>query len=431
MNLLNPLANDEDARRGPPAARTAPNADLLAVDEAQARILAVVSESPAETISLAEAHGRICAADVVSRLSHPPVPVSAMDGYACRSADVAILPARLTQIGVSRAGERFSGAVTEDTCVRIFTGGMVPDGTDIIALQEDARAHGGAVEILEVAKIGQHIRRTGMDFAAGDVCVKKGRILTARDIGLLASCGHAAVAVRRKPRVAILSTGDELVPPGVIPGTDQIVGSNGVALAAAAAGWGAEPVDLGIASDNIEAITAMVQKARDADVLVTTGGASVGDHDLVQVALERLGFVPDFWRIAMRPGKPLMYGRLGTLPVLGMPGNPVSALVCALLFLRPLLRAMGGVTPAVPAFDKAVLGADMKPNDKREDYVRSQLGPPEGGQTVVRPFPTQDSSMLMTLARAEVLIRRPSYAPAACKGEEVEIIRLDGAAGFF
>lgn len=431
MSFLNPLADDKGARHSQQAARTAPNADLLAVDEAQARILAAVSESPAETISLTQAHGRICAADVVSRLSHPPIPVSAMDGYACRSADVTSLPVRLTQIGVSRAGDRFAGTVTEGTCVRIFTGGMVPDGTDIIALQEDARAHGRTVEIREVAKIGQHIRRAGMDFAAGDVCVNKGRVLTARDIGLLASCGHAVVAVRRKPKVAILSTGDELVPPGVAPGIDQIVGSNGIALAAAAAGWGAVPVDLGIASDDIETITAMVQKARDADVLVTTGGASVGDHDLVQIALERLGFVPDFWRIAMRPGKPLMYGRLGTLPVLGMPGNPVSALVCALLFLRPLLRAMGGVAPAVPAFDKAALGADMKPNDKREDYVRAQLGPPEGSRTVVFPFPTQDSSMLMTLARAEVLIRRPSYAPAARKGDEVEIIRLDSMAGFF
>lgn len=403
---------------------SAPGSKLLSVIEAQARILAVLRLMPVEVVPLPQAYGRVCAADIKARLDNPPTPVSAMDGYACRSADVKSLPSRLRKVGVSRAGEHFPGGLTAGCCVRIFTGATVPDGADIIALQEDATETGDAVEIREVPRIGQHIRRAGLNFVTGQVCVEVGRVLTARDIGLLASSGNARIAVRRKPRVTLLSTGDELVKPGVDPGSDQIVASNGVALAAAVEGWGGIPIDLGIAPDQTDAIAAAIDQARESDLLVTTGGASVGDHDLVQASLAQRGFSSSFWRIAMRPGKPLMFGRLDALPVLTMPGNPVSALVCALLFLRPALRAMFGMTPAVPPFDKAVLGAAMPENDKREDYVRGTLEH-RGGEMVVRPFPTQDSSMLLALARADVLIQRPSFAPPAKEGEDVHIIRLE------
>lgn len=404
---------------------------LLSVEEARSRILAAMPLMGSESVPLPAAHGRVASDDVAARMSHPPVAVSAMDGYALRSDDVRELPVRLRQIGVSRAGVRFAGTLTPGACVRIFTGAMVPDGADLIALQEDATEAGGDVEIREVPRKGQHIRRAGLDFTAGQVCVGKGRVITARDIGLLAASGHVEVPVRRRPRIAILSTGDELVAPGDVPGPDQIVGSNGVALAAAVAGWGGVPIDLGIAPDRAEAIAAASDRARDADMLATTGGASVGEHDLVQTSFMQRGFVSSFWRIAMRPGKPLMFGRIGDLPVLSMPGNPVSAMVCALLFVRPALQAMLGAAPTAPVFETAVLGAAMPANDVREDYVRATLERGEAGRLVVRPFPTQDSSMQMTLAQAEALIRRAPFAPPAAQGESVDVIRFDCLAGNF
>lgn len=399
---------------------------LLPLADAQSRLLASLPRMPAEMVGLDRAYGRVSSQDVRAILSYPPVPVSAMDGYACRSSDTVQLPVRLRKIGVSRAGQRFDGELQPGTCVRVFTGGMVPDGADIIAIQEDTTDLDGTIEIREVAKPGVFIRRAGLDFSTGDLCVRQGRVLTARDIGILAASGHSEVAVVRRPRVAILSTGDELVPPGTAPGPDQIIGSNGVSLTAAVTGWGGTPIDLGIAPDRVDAIAATAARAREADLLVTTGGASVGEHDLVQASLGTLGFVPDFWRIAMRPGKPLMFGYLGSTPVLGMPGNPVSALVCALLFVRPALRAMQGLTPAVPPMETAILGETMGPNDMREDYVRARIEVGHAGETLVYPFRRQDSSMLMMLAHADALIRRAAFAPIGRKGEEVDIIRLDG-----
>jgi molybdopterin molybdotransferase len=260
------------------------------------------------------------------------------------------------------------------------------------------------------------------------VCVRKGRVLTARDIGILAASGHFEIPVRRRPRVAILSTGDELVAPGSAPGRDQIVGSNGSALAAAVKGWGGTPVDLGIAPDSINSIAVVANRARDADMLVTTGGASAGDHDLVRTSLATLGFAADSWPIAMRPGKRLIFGSLGELPVLGIPGKPVSALVCALLFLRPALRSMQGIFPAIPPFERALLGVAMPANDVREDYVTARIEAGPDQQVLVYPFRTQDGSMLMTLARADALIRRPAFAPPAQQGEAVDVIRLEYSA---
>jgi molybdopterin molybdotransferase len=343
---------------------------LLSLEDAQARVLAGLPLMPPETVSLDCAHGRVSSDDIKAILTYPPVPLSAMDGYACRSADTTRLPVCLRQIGVSRAGERFEGTLQAGTCVRVFTGGMVPEGADTIAIQEDTADAGGMIEIREVAKPGVFIRRAGLHFAAGDLCVKKARALTARDIGILAASGHAEVSVRQRPSVAILSTGDELVPPGISPGADQIIGSNSFSLAAAVRGWGGTSLDLGIAPDRIDAIAAAAERACQADILVTTGGASVGEYDLVQAGLKTIGFVADFCRIAVRPGKPLIFGYLGDVPVLGMPGNPVSALVCALLFVRPALRAMQGLRPAVVPFEQATLADAMPANDMLEDYVR-------------------------------------------------------------
>ena len=408
-----------------------PDSGLISVEEARARILAAIPQTPSETVPIAEAHGRVATEDLTARLNHPPDAVSAMDGYALRSADVGEAPLRLRKIGVSRAGARFVGTLGAAQCIRIFTGAVVPEGADVIALQEDAEEAGDEVILREVGPPGRFIRRAGMDFSVGQTLVSAGRALSARDIGLLASSGHGEVPVRRRPRVAILSTGDELVAPGAIPGPDQIVGSNGIALAAAVRSWGAEAVEIGIASDETGAIAAAADQARGADLLITSGGASVGDHDLVQAGFAERDFKTDFWRIAMRPGKPLMFGHIGELPVVGVPGNPVSALVCAMLFVRPAIRKMLGMAGAAPEFDRARLTVAMAANDKREEYGRGRLERAADGALMVTPFSAQDSAMQKLLAHADCLIRRAPHASAAAVGEEVEIVRLDVIEGGF
>ena len=403
----------------------------MSVEEARARILAAISRTEAETVPIQKAHGRVAAEDLAARLTHPPDPVSAMDGYALRSADVGGMPLKLRKIGVSRAGERFKGELEPGTCIRIFTGAVVPASADVIALQEDAEEAGDEVVLREVNPPGRFIRTAGLDFSVGQVLVPAGHALSARDIGLLASSGHGEAPVRRRPRVAILSTGDELVPPGVIPGPDQIVGSNGIALAAAVESWGAEAVEIGIAVDQTGAIAEAADQARGADILITSGGASAGDHDLVQAGFAERDFKTDFWRIAMRPGKPLMFGHIGELPVLGVPGNPVSALVCAMLFLRPAIRKMLGMADVGPRFDLARLTVAMGPNDKREEYGRGRLERDAEGALMVTPFGAQDSAMQKLLAHADCLIRRAPHALAVAEGDEVEVMRLDLDEGGF
>jgi len=396
---------------------------LLPVDQALTRLLTGVEPLNGEVVPLEEAHGRVLAEPVAASRSQPPFPASAMDGYAVRAAE-AEAGAALKLVGESKAGKRFAGAVGANETIRIFTGAPVPDGADAILIQENARTDGERIHVLEGVKPGQFVRRLGLDFSAGEVLLERNRQLDPRALALAASTGHAELSVRRKPRIAILSNGDELVPPGVEPGPDQIVSSNGIGLAAFVRDCGGEPLHLGIAPDRSDAIGDLVDRAVGADILVVTGGASVGEHDLVQAALTAKGMTLDFWKIAMRPGKPLMVGRIGAMRVLGFPGNPVSTLVCAHLFLKPLIRSMLGQPPA-PIRATARLGVPMAENDNREDHVRARLRTVDG-ELEATPFDIQDSSMLATLARADCLIVRPIGAPAAAAGEKVPVLILRG-----
>jgi molybdopterin molybdotransferase len=348
-----------------------------------------------------------------------------MDGYALRSADAGA-GAELAVIGTSAAGHGFRGVVGPGQCVRIFTGAPVPEGADAVLIQEDATVlEGGRIRVDESQAAGRNIRPKGLDFREGDVLLEAGRTMGMREVSLAAALGHGSIPVRERPRVAILATGDELVSPGEKPGPDQIVASNALGIAAFVAASGGEPHDLGIAVDTRPALADALARARDLspDVLVTLGGASVGDHDLVQEALKTAGMELDFWKIAMRPGKPLMFGRLGGMRVLGLPGNPVSSLVCAVLFLAPLLSALLGEPPR-DRTEAAILGADMAENDRRQDYVRARLSERSDGLPVATPFPRQDSSMLATFARSDCLIIRAPHAPPAAAGTACRIVRL-------
>ena len=404
------------------------SAGLLPVAEALARILATAPKPlEAESVPLPEAAGRTLAADLKALRTQPPAAMSAMDGYAARAGDAAALPARLRVIGASAAGRSFPGVVGPGEAVRIFTGAVVPAGADTIIIQENTRAEGDHVIVQDgAAAQGRNIRPAGLDFRAGEIPLLKGARLGARHVGLAAAMGHARLSVTRRPRVAILATGDELVLPGEAAGADQIVASNSFAVAAVCEAAGGDAVDLGIARDTLPDLARAIDAAREcrADILVTLGGASVGDHDLVQKALGLAGMELGFWRIAMRPGKPLMHGRLGEMRVLGLPGNPVSAIVCAMLFVSPLIRALcGDLDAARDRREPAVLGADMAENDNRQDYVRAVLTQ-GAGLPHVTPAAVQDSSMLRILSDANCLIVRPPFAPAAAAGEMCRVVRL-------
>ncbi|MBV9992218.1 MAG: molybdopterin molybdotransferase MoeA [Alphaproteobacteria bacterium] len=392
---------------------------MIPVEDAIRRIVAAFAATDAETVSIAEAAGRVLAEDARACMTQPPAPVSSMDGYAVRCADV---PGTLRLIGSSPAGHPFGGKVSAGETVRIFTGGVVPEGADGIVIQEDSSADGESVAMKVAAKPGKHIREAGMDFKTGDVLVRAGRRLSARDVSLLAAGDLAQASVRRRPVVAIAATGDELSPPGAPRGAGGIVASSGYGLSAMVARWGGAPLDLGIFPDRMDAIGSIAERAKGADVIVTLGGASVGDHDLIQKALGPKGFALDFWKIAMRPGKPLIFGRLGDTPLLGLPGNPVSTLVCALLFLKPAVAALLGETQTAPPVT-ARLAHALPANDARQDYLRAQLSSRDG-ERFVEALPVQDSSHLTALARADALIVRAPHAPAAAQGERALIIPL-------
>ncbi|MCC0808515.1 molybdopterin molybdotransferase MoeA [Methylobacterium sp. W2] len=402
---------------------------LIPVEEALARILASAAEPvAAETVAVAEAFGRTLAEDVAALRTQPPFPASAMDGYAVRAGDVATVPATLKLIGMSAAGHGFSGTIGPGETVRILTGAPVPAGADTILIQENAEVSDNVVTAMETVAAKRHIRVPGLDFQSGDPLLKAGESLDARRLALAAAGGHATLSVRRRPRVAILATGDELVAPGEPARWDQIVASNGLAVASLAREAGAEPIDLGIAGDSLASLEAALGRARDAkaDLLVTLGGASVGDHDLVQAALHREGLELGFWRVALRPGKPLMHGRLGPMMVIGLPGNPVSAVVCGLLFVVPAIRALLGDPKAgADRSEPAILGADMPANDIRQDYMRARVEATTDGFPTVFAETRQDSSMLSVLGQSEALLVRPPGAPAAKRGDPCRIIRLD------
>ena len=397
---------------------------MIQVEEARGRILQALAPTAAETVPLAASGGRVLARPVHARLTQPPADVSAMDGYAVRAADAAA-GAVLRVVGSAPAGHPFAGAVGTGEAVRIFTGAVLPAGADAILLQEDAEAAEGRVRVGEAVRPDRWIRRRGLDFEAGELLLSAGRRLTARDVGLAAAANHPWLAVHRRPRIGILATGDEIALPGEPVPPGGIVSSNAHALAALVRANGGEPTVLPIAPDDEAAIAEAATAARTCDLLVTTGGASVGEHDLVQSALGPEGFALDFWRIAMRPGKPLIWGRLGQTPMLGLPGNPVSALVCGVVFLLPALNRLSGLPEtAEPRTVRARLGTALPENDRRFDFLRARVETTAEGDLVALPFPVQDSSMLKTLARADALVLRAPHAPPAAIGEAVDVILL-------
>lgn len=400
------------------------NAPMLSVAEARARILDGLRPCPPETVALSEAAGRVLAQPVRARLTQPPADLSAMDGYALRAVD-GPLDAVLRVIGEAPAGHPFAGHVGPGEAVRLFTGSVLPPGADCVVIQEDVCADGDRIQLREAARAGRHIRRAGQDFTAGAAVLAAGRRLTPRDIGLAAAANHPWLIVHRRPRVAILATGDEIALPGEPIPSGGIVSSNAHALAALVRAGGGAPVVLPIAGDDPALIAGVVEASAGMDLLLTTGGASVGAHDLVQAALVARGMALDFWRIAMRPGKPLIFGRLGTTPVLGLPGNPVSTMVCAVIYLLPALARFGGEMREVPASEPAWLGAALPANDHRADFLRARLHRDGNGRLIATAFERQDSSLLSVLAAADALILRPPHAEASAAGECVSVIRLD------
>lgn len=400
---------------------------LLSVEEALARVLTKARpRQETERLQLHDCLGRVLAEDTAARLTHPAFDNSAMDGYAVRHEDIAEVGAELTVIGQSAAGRGFRGEVKRGEAVRIFTGAPLPAGADTVIVQEDTESlEGGRVRTLFAPAKGRHIRLSGQDFEVGEVALVGGSVLDAGRLTLAASMNHQSLPVFARPRIAILATGDELLLPGSSPGADQIIASNTFGVAAIARENGAEILDLGIVPDDREAIATAVAEVRsaDVDVLVTLGGASVGDHDLVQSTLLGCGMTLDFWRIAMRPGKPLMVGDLAGMTVLGLPGNPVSSLVCALLFLEPLTRKLAHL-PTRSRLVSARLAAPMPANDRRQDYVRARLTIEPDGSFLAQPFTRQDSSMTKIFAQADGLIVRPPQAPAAAAGEACSVLKL-------
>jgi len=400
---------------------------LLSVEDALDRILDSATPRPlAERVDLHDAVGRVLAEDISALVTHPAFDNSAMDGYAVRHQDIETVGAELIVIGQSAAGHGFKGEVGPGEAVRIFTGAPLPAGANTVIIQEDTeRRPEDRIRTKFVPGKGRHIRLAGQDFAQDEKALSAGDVLDAGRLTLAAGMNHENLPVFKRPKIAILATGDELLPPGSKPGPDQIIASNSFGVAAIARDNGAEVIDLGIVADDQQAIAAEVARAQaaDVDVLVTLGGASVGDHDLVQATLLSCGMTLDFWRIAMRPGKPLMVGKLGATTVLGLPGNPVSSLVCALLFLEPLTRKLAQL-PFRERMTTAKLASALPANDIRQDYVRARLTKGEDGDLIAHPFSRQDSSMMKVFAQSDCLIVRRPHAAEAPQGASCDILRL-------
>ncbi len=398
---------------------------LMAVAEALQRVLTDARPLPLETVPLNDALGRVLAEDLTALRTQPPAAVSAMDGYAVRAADVTQAPVKLKLIGEIAAGHPFDREVKTGETARIFTGGVMPQGADTVVIQEITARKGDTVTFLKPTAKGRNVRDQGIDFTQGQILLRKGRRLTDRDLMLAAAMNYPKLTVHRRPKVAVLGTGDELVSPGANLKPGEIVYSNGFALTALARNEGAEVSDLGIARDKVEDIAAAVRRARAgrADILLTSGGASVGEHDLVQRALAAEGLDLSFWRVALRPGRPMMHGRLGSMQVLGVPGNPVSSYVCAFLFLVPLIRRLSGETDVEHHLQTARLGRELPANDERADYLRATLSEGPDGP-IATPLPAQDSSLMAPLAKADCLLIREPNAPAASSGSRCVILKL-------
>jgi molybdopterin molybdotransferase len=399
---------------------------LMPVADALAAVLSAANPLPTESVALEDAYHRVLANDIAALRTQPPDAMSAMDGYALRAVDAATIPARLKVIGEVAAGRPYDGALRPGTAIRIFTGGVVPEGADAVVIQEDTTADGDTIIVNELAVEGRHIRPAGVDFREGDVLLRSGTRLTDRDLSLAASMNHTQLPVRRRPKVALFATGDELLMPGSKPGPGQIIYSNGYALRALARAEGAETIDLGIVGDTVEATASAVRRAHEsgADILITTGGASVGDHDVVKRALDAENVEMSFWKIALRPGKPMMHGRLGQMRVLGLPGNPVSSYVCGFLFMAPLIRMLSGRADIDNVLEAATLGAALPENDQRQDYLRARLERRGDGAVIATAIRQQDSSLLVNLSGAHALIVRPPYAAAATAGSTCFVLKL-------
>ena len=397
---------------------------LMPVDDALIRILDGVRPLRTETIVLHKALGRVLANNVRAKRDQPPFAASAMDGYAVRHKDVSTLPVTLQIIGASNAGHAYKGSLKPGTAIRILTGAPVPKGADTIVIQENTERSDSSIRVLSETPRGKNIRRAGLDFTKGDILVRTGTKLKARDIGLLAAGNASRIMVCRKPRILLFTTGNELVLPGQKARPDQIYSSNSHALEAMASMLGCDVTNLGIVRDNLALTKAAIRKGFGADVLLTTGGASVGDHDYVQEAFKACGVKIGFWKVALRPGKPFMYGRKNKTHVMGLPGNPVSALVTARIFLTPLVKALQGL-PTEETFVTARLAIPLPANDERRDYVRATVADAADGMREVQPFSLQDSSMQRTLQSSQVLILREPFAPAAAAGSLVKALVLD------
>ncbi len=400
---------------------------MISVETARGRILERIHPMGGEWVALEASLGRVLAQDLVARTTHPAEAISAMDGYAIRAQDAPEPSHCLRLIGESAAGHPFPGIVGPREAVRIFTGAVLPKGADCVIMQEDTlQQQAGTITLSVTGTPGRYVLPAGLDFSQGQTLLTAGTRMRPRQIGLAAAMNHSSVLVRRRPRVALLSTGDEVVMLGTAPGMGQVVASNAPALAALIAANGGEPVTLGIAADTRESLSAMIQAAKGCDLLVTSGGVSAGDHDLVQQLLIEHGLDLAFWKIAIRPGKPLMFGTLGGVPVIGLPGNPVAVLVCGYVFLLPALRTLLGLEPIPPPLT-AILGADCLANDARQEYLRGSLSRKVDGTMVATPFPFQDSSILSGLANANGLIIRRPFAPEAKAGEPVDVLPFPDA----
>lgn len=400
---------------------------LLPVADARSRLLSAARPiDDIVNVPLGEADGRVLAADLAARLTQPPFDASAMDGYAVRAEDASTIGTELSVIGTASAGHAFEGIVGPGETVRIFTGAPLPQGADSVLIQEDAeRIADDRIRTAFAVVEGRHVRPRGQDFAEGEIVLKRGTVLDFAHLTVAAAMNHPTLGIYRRPRVAILATGDELVVPGGAPANAQIIASNTFGVAALVRSSGGEVLDLGIVKDNQADIAAAVARAQleKADVLVTLGGASVGDHDLVQSTLKGAGMELDFWRIAMRPGKPLMVGSLDGMHVLGLPGNPVASLVTSLLFLEPLLRKLAHLSER----NREVMGVTAEPikaNDQRQDYVRASVTRDAAGNLVAKAFGKQDSSMMKIFSRSDGLIVRPPHAPELAAGAPCPILLI-------